>query len=282
MPLRDEIKIRDPFILPLKEEGKYYLYGTTDKHPWSGSPGVGFNTYTSEDLADWDGPFEVFTPPEGFWGKYNFWAPEVHLHKGRYYMFASFKADGVSRGTQILVADSPLGPFVPHSDGPVTPKEWWCLDGTLFVDDAGDPWMVFCYEWTQVNDGQMCAVKLTPELDAEVGEPGLLFTASEARWSVPLPDKDHDCFVTDGPYLYRAKNGELLMLWSTHGKDGYAMGVARSSSGKLFGPWAQEPEPLYPKDGGHGMFFRTFDGQLMVTLHYPNDEPNERPFFLPV
>ena len=52
-------------------------------------------------------------------------------------MFASFKAAGVCRGTQILVADHPKGPFVPHSDGPVTPRDWECLDGTLYVDPGG-------------------------------------------------------------------------------------------------------------------------------------------------
>ena len=28
----------------------------------------------------------MFTPPEGFWGTHNFWAPEVHTHQGKYYL----------------------------------------------------------------------------------------------------------------------------------------------------------------------------------------------------
>lgn len=177
-------------------------------------------------------------------------------------MFASFKADGLCRGTQVLVADSPLGPFRPHSAGPLTPRDWECLDGTLFVDEAGAPWMVFCHEWVQVHDGEMCAMRLAADLSQAIGEPLLLFRASEAPWGVK-PEKIG--YVTDGPFLHRARNGALLMLWASFGAGGYAQGVARSTSGHISGPWVQEPEPLYAQDGGHGMLFRAFDGRLMLT-----------------
>jgi hypothetical protein len=29
----------------------------------------------------------------------------------------------------------------------------------------------------------------------------------------------------------------------------------------------QEKEPLYKNNGGHGMLFRTFDGQLKLSMH---------------
>ncbi|MNP70075.1 hypothetical protein D3C76_1662610 [compost metagenome] len=48
------------------------------------------------------------------------------------------------------------------------------------------------------------------------------------------------------------------------------------------GPWVHQPEPLYRDDGGHGMLFRTFGGQLMLALHAPNRTPEERPLFIPV
>ena len=82
-------------------------------------------------------------------------------------MFVSFKADGVMRGTQILKAESPMGPFLVHSDGPVTPRDWSCLDSTLYVED-GVPYMVFCHEWSQpgVDDGEMCVIPLTDDLKA--------------------------------------------------------------------------------------------------------------------
>lgn len=270
-----DIHIRDPYILPVSMNRRYYLYGTTGANAWQG-PGQGFDVYSSTDLAGWEGPYPAFRPAPDFWGKINFWAPEVHFYRGRYYLFASFKAEDRRRATHILFSDTPLGPFIPLRKEPITPKDWECLDGTLYVEN-GQPWIVFCHEWVQVKDGEMCALALSPDLREPVGEPQRLFCASQAPWVKAHQPGD---YVTDGPFVYRAVNGELLLLWSSFGDQGYAMGIARSTSGTLFGPWRQDPQPLFAKDGGHGMLFRTFNKQLMVTLHTPNQSPDERPVFL--
>ncbi len=276
-----DIHIRDPFVLPVPEDSLYYLFGTTGPECWTGLAS-GFDYYTSADLHDWQGPFPAFRPPAGFWADRNFWAPEVHRYRGRYVLFASFKAEGVRRGTQILAADSPRGPFVPLSEGPATPRDWECLDGTLFVDAGGHPWMVFCHEWVQVGDGEICALRLSDDLASPVGEPRLLFRASEAPWALEINSKGRRGYVTDGPWMHRLANGTLIMLWSSFGAGGYTVGVARSASGDVLGPWQQVPEPLYAGDGGHCMVFRTFDGQLWLAFHRPNESPAERPVFVPL
>jgi beta-xylosidase len=289
MILREDIQIRDPYIVKVESEKKYYLYGTTDKDCWKGK-GVGFNSYSSVDLQNFEGPYEAFRPEADFWADCNFWAPEVHKYKGKYFMFASFKTEGVCRGTQILASEDPKGPFKVHSDGPVTPRDWECLDGTLYVDEEGNPWLIFCHEWVQIVDGEMHAMRLSEDLRCAVGEPVLLFRASEAPWKHHIKrvftingvEEEKTCYVTDGPFMYKAKNGDLLMLWSSIGREGYAMGIARSISGNIIGPWTQEEEPIYGKDGGHGMIFTTFDNELMMTIHTPNKSPNERPVFIKI
>ncbi|HSI84365.1 MAG: glycoside hydrolase family 43 protein [Candidatus Methylacidiphilales bacterium] len=286
-----QIQIRDPYIVPVQsEDGKdqrYYMFGTTGTTFWNSPKDSGFDpteecfdAFSSTDLQNWDGPFRIFTRPPDFWADHNFWAPEVHQYQGRWYMFASFKALDKCRGTQILVSDNILGPYVPHSDGPVTPHEWECLDGTLFIDKAGMPWMVFCHEWVQVQDGKVCAMQLSPDLRQSAGEPVMLFRASEAPWTVVNSGTLNR--VTDGPFLHRTESGALLMLWSSVGARGYAIGYARSVSGDILGPWMQEHEPVMGEDGGHGMLFRTFGGQLMCCLHCPNVLLKERPMFLAV
>lgn len=274
-----DIHLRDPFVLPVEAERQYYLYGTTGAHAWTESA-AGFDYYTSPDLERWQGPFPAFRPPAGFWADRNFWAPEVHVYRGAWYLFASFKAEGVRRGTQILAADGPQGPFVPISDGPVTPREWECLDGTLFVDAHGGPWMVFCHEWVQVGDGEVCALRLSDDLASASEEPRLLFRASEAPWAQPISSKGRHGYVTDGPWLHRLASGALIMLWSSFGAGGYTIGQARSASGDISGPWQQLPEPLYAGDGGHCMVFRAFDGGLWLAFHRPNQSPHERPQFV--
>ena len=276
-----DIHIRDPFVLPVATEKQYYLYGTTGSETWTGLAS-GFDYYTSLDLENWNGPFPAFRPPTDFWSDRNYWAPEVHPYRGRYYLFASFKAEGVCRGTQVLAAAAPQGPFLPISERPVTPRDWECLDGTLFVDADDHPWIVFCHEWVQVGDGEICALRLSDDLKAAQGQPHLLFRASEALWAQEINSKNRRGYVTDGPWLHRLMNGELIMLWSSFSTGGYTIGVARSTSGDVLGPWQQEPEPLYAGDGGHCMVFRSFDGQLLLALHRPNPSPDERPLFIPL
>ncbi|MDR0959172.1 MAG: glycoside hydrolase family 43 protein [Propionibacteriaceae bacterium] len=319
-----DIQIRDPFVLV--DEGVTYVYGSTDKNIWR--TGTGFDVYRSTDgLDEFEGPFPAFRPGPDFFSHLNYWAPEVYRTGDTYTMFATFKPDAGRRGTAVLRATSPLGPFEPTSRAPITPPEWECLDGTLFFEASseggnqeepsgpggeaasgesqeappeagnhegdpdqdgssseGRPWMIFCHEWQQVGDGEICAMPLTDDLTAPVGEPRLLFTASEAPWSVPMPDRAPGSYVTDGPFPWRTADGRLLLLWSSMTGDGhtYALGIATSESGTLAGPWRQAVRPLYESDGGHGMIFRDLTGQLRLALHRPNNTPNERAQFIPL
>lgn len=275
---RTEINIRDPFVLV--HEGKYYLYGTRGATCWG--PADGFDVYVSDDLEDWRGPVECFHNDGSFWADRNYWAPEVHVWKGQCYMFASFKKDGVCRGTAILRAETPLGPFVPHSDGCITPPVWECLDGTFYVSPEGKPYMVFCHEWVQIGDGEICAVPLTEDLRASAGDPFVLFHASEAAWCKTMHHSSGMTgYVTDGPFLWRASDGTLLCLWASFSQGGYTEGVAVSDNGDITGRFTQA-EPLFDDDGGHGMVFRDMNGQLYLTLHSPNQHLEERPVFHPL
>ena len=275
---RSEINIRDPFVLV--HGGKYYLYGTRGETCWG--PATGFDVYVGEDLENWSDPIPCFENDGAFWADRNYWAPEVHQWKGKFYMFASFKHPDVHRGTAILEADSPVGPFHPHSEGCVTPADWECLDGTLYVDKAGKPWIIFCHEWVQVGDGEMCAMPLTDDLKAPAGEPRLLFRASEASWCKLMHHSSgKDGYVTDGPFFWRTADGTLLCLWASFSETGYTEALAASDNGEIDGHF-QQIEPLFMNDGGHGMVFRALDGQLYLTLHSPNSHREERPVFYPL
>ncbi|MGM9624149.1 MAG: glycoside hydrolase family 43 protein [Eubacteriales bacterium] len=273
----NDIVIRDPFILPVPEEKAYYLYGTVGKTEIDGRSVWHFAAFRTTDLVHFEEPAVVFHEQAGFWADRDYWAPEVHRYRGRYYMFASFKAEGVCRGTQILVSDKPDGMFVPLTAEPVTPRDRECLDGTLWVEN-GKPYIIFCHEWVQIHDGTVCVMPLTDDLTAAAGEPVTLFSASCAAWA-PRGKKD---YVTDGPFVFRMKDGTLAMLWSSFlDGTGYAQVLALSQSGSVMGPWLQKETPVFTSDGGHGMLFDTFEGQRMLTLHAPNHHP-EHPCFFPV
>lgn len=270
---RTDIQIRDPFILV--EGDSYYLFGTTDSDPWQ--EGHSFLCWRSRDLEWYEGPFTAFEPGEAFAGTINFWAPEVHKVGERFYMFASFLRPGKQRGTMILGADAPTGPYVPVSGKNYTPSDWSCLDGTFFREN-GKNYSFFIHEWTQIVDGTVELTELKEDLSGPVGEPVTLFHGSDAPWAKGFAGGG---FVTDGPFVWKLSTGCLAMLWSGFGTEGYTLGVAYSDGG-VRGPWVQDPEPLFRTDGGHGMIFRTPEGKLMLSLHSPNTTPLERPHFFPI
>ena len=263
-----DIHIRDPFILPF--DGKYYLYGTRGETSWKIA--CGLDVYVSTDLENWSEAKECFSVPDGFWADREIWAPEVHYYNGKFNMFVSLRSDSRLRGTQILQSDSPEGPFVPTSNDAITPRDWQCLDGTLYIDKNGDPYIVFCHEWVQVKDGEMCAMKLSADLSSPAGEPFVLFKASEPFWA----DKSRKDFITDGPFMYRTQGGKLLMIWSSINEKGYVQAVSSSDNGEIDGNWRHE-ELLFDENGGHGMIFEDYSGSLHLILHSPNNHPLERP-----
>jgi hypothetical protein len=269
-----DLRIRDPFVFTDNANGRYLMVASMRNR----QPGArGWECYASKDLQDWQPPVTVFTPPTGFWADRDFWAPEIHAFRDKFYLFGTLSAERANRGTQVFVADSPLGPFQPHTRQAATPHDWMALDGTLLVEQ-GEPWMVFCHEWLQIGDGTMNAVRLSGDLSQPVGEPVLLFPASSAPWCRPIkPGK----YVTDGPCFYRLQSGPLLMLWSSFGEHGYTVGVARSLQGTISGPWIQDAQPLH-EGGGHCMIFRSLAGRPMLVLHAPNDSPQERARFFEV
>ena len=271
--LTADINIRDPFILV--HDGKYYMYGTCLTE-------VGYGCVVSEDLEHWTDSIPVFTPEADFESDRCYWAPECHFYKDNFYLFATYhsKVTGF-RGVAVFRSSSPLGPFELISDGHITPHNRDCIDGTLYVDEDGNPWMIYVNEWTSNPDeiGTMATVRLSADLTHFEGEPRELFRANDHHWT--------DAGVTDGPFMYNTKKGSLVMIWSNFAKSGgYAVGQCRSLNGKVNGDYVHSPEPIYMQDsnheldGGHGMLFTSLDGQLKMAIHSPNTGGKERALFV--
>lgn len=265
---RENVHIRDPYVLAY--EGKYYMYGTCL------SVGEGYGCVVSEDLENWSEKIQVFSPSGDFDGYADYWAPECHYYEGSFYLFATYRSRlSEKRGTAVFKSDSPTGPFELISDGHVTPKNTDCIDGTLYVDDDGQPWMVFVNEWTSSPDGfgEMSVAKLSDDLTHFVSEPERLFRSNKHVWT--------NGGITDGPFVYKTEKGRLIMLWSNGARSGgYSVGMAVSDNGRPDGDWLQFPKAVYKRtkdqaEGGHAMLFKTFDGQLMMAIHSPNGSTSE-------
>lgn len=268
MKIKD-INIRDPFILPFKN--KYYMYGTR--------VGIqtGFDVYESTDLINWSNPKSTFEITDDFWATIDAWAPEVHYYNGKFYMFASFKSPNAYRGTQILVCDTPNGQFVPLTAKPITPDDRECLDGTFYIDKNGNPHIVFCHEWVQIENGTVCEMELSHDLTHAVTEPRVLWSAKDYKDVKMVFNDAAKGYVTDGPFLYRSKSGILFAIWSSFNEKGYTALVSQSDNGDIDGCWSVCDTPLSAIDGGHGMIFEGFDGKEYFVMHKPNESTLERP-----
>lgn len=286
-PLRlTDVPLRDPFVVPDAASRLYHLY-VANNASLSGARGVGTMVLRSRNLRDWSRPQAVFQVSPDLWGVHGGWAPEVHRWRGRWYLLTTLhdpakplpvpkagkygipvQIPQFQRGTVIAVADSLLGPFtVLDPTRPVPPETFMTLDGTLFKDEKGDPWMVYAHEWIQKLDGTVEAVRLKRDLSGAAGSPIHLFKGSDASWiseRMAVPSVNQlPPYATDGPQLHRLPGGALGMLWSTYGKTTtssngtvtgpYVQTFAVSPSGRLKGPWVQG-RPLL-EGGGHGMVF---------------------------
>lgn len=298
-----DIGVHDPFIMPDPVSGIYYLY-------------QGRTARMSIDLVNWCAPQTVFTVPEGTWAnpRQAPWAPEAWYFNGKYYWFGTLhnrntvlaeastqgQACGdcgqiwqtqTARGTIVAKSDSPMGPFeMVNTESPVAPADFMTLDGTLFVDRDGTPWMVYAHEWIQKIDGTIEAIRLEQDEAGDLtgrgtGDPIYLFKGSDAPWygqearadNVQLPP-----YVTDAPSFFRTASGELLMYWTSYRKHNneYVVTRARSESGELTGPWTQE-DVVITENKGHSMLFWTFadkgeKSQLIMALHNNMNRQNIR------
>lgn len=274
-----EMPLHDPFVVPDTQTQTYWLF-TRNEPRLTGDQRLGTMAYSSSDLEHWESPKIVFALPKGTWANDGAWAPEVHRWDGRWYLFATYYNENavissvggrktVRRSTLLAVSDRLDGPYQLVRNGkPLVDKARMTLDGTLYIDPAGEPWLVYAHEWVQVGDGTIEAMPLDDDLRS-AGEPVVLFSASEANWvqGEMGPDGKRN-LVTDGPQLHRTASGALLMLWSSYDDEGYVQSIARSASGSIEGPWEQL-EPLVRGDSGHGMVFRDFDNRLVLVLHHP-------------
>ena len=146
----------------------------------------------------WEGPYNIIDL-SGTWCEKAGFAAAAEIHKvGDYYYYAGTWSDHgdlieqVPRRynvphnqTYLLRSENVEGPYVPFSVTPgydYQPREWDCIDGTLYEED-GRIYMVFVHEWTQIIDGTMDYIELSSDLTHTISDhPVTLFRASEAPY----------------------------------------------------------------------------------------------------
>ena len=280
-----EIRIRDPFVLV--HNASYYLYGTI------GEPKAReLYVHKSQDLENWEEPSVIYTLSDDSWAEGQLWAPEVHEYRGKFYLFLSIKGKDGLRGTEISVADTPEGPFVPLTDKPATPAGQSCIDGSLYVEN-GRPYMVYSHDWPDCYHtdegayvGEIWAVELSEDLSSTIGDPFMLFSSKDAPLSGNNPTfcryegKDIVRYGSDGPFVTKLSDGRPFLLWSPIPGGNYV--VLGAVADHIRAPWRHIEPEIFAENGGHPMVFTDLNGQKQVAIHWPEVYFHENPKFLPL
>jgi beta-xylosidase len=263
----------DPFVLEV--EGVYYAYGT------SGNPtreGRAFTVLRSADLVHWTPlgeALERLDDPQA----QDYWAPEVALHEGTFYMY--YSAGVEDKGHQLRVAAStrPEGPF--HDTGNVlTGDDPFTIDAHPFCDDDGQWYLYYARDFL---DGERVGTALVVDrlLDMTrlAGRRQTVLRAT-ADWQVfrynrEMYGRTYDWHTLEGPFV-RKYQGRYYLFYSGGAWEepnyGVSYAVAESPLGPFFEPEEVGPTILRSVPGkvigpGHNSIVRGPDGEDWLVYH---------------
>lgn len=255
---KKDILFADPCII--KQNGVYYLYGTSDD-----GPDNGIQVYKSTDLAKWEGPAGVrsggYALSKGeSYGSAGFWAPHVIEYNGKFYMYYT-----ANERIAVAVSNSPVGPFTQTVTQALHPsiKE---IDPHVFKDTDGKFYIYFV---RLDNGNKIFVAELNSDLlsvkDATITEcinysQGWENT-SGATW-----------VVTEAPAVVKRNNLYYLFYSGNDFRSpDYSTGYATSTS--PMGPWIKyAANPVLTKTNdvkgtGSAEFITNNAGELLMFYH---------------
>ncbi|WP_223712139.1 glycoside hydrolase family 43 protein [Niabella beijingensis] len=244
--------VADPTIFYYK--GIYYLYGTNGHNA-----DKGFTAYTSADLMSWKNAGQVLSPGQAF-GDRGFWAPQVFMYKGRFYM-----AYTANEHIAIAVADNPLGPFRQKELKPLQAPVRM-IDPFVFFDKG----KIYLYHVRLQEGNRIFVAEMDETLSSIKEETAQECLHAAASWENTASAK---WGVTEGPTVFKIKN-RYYMLYAANDfrNPDYAIGVATSAAPT--GPWKKEAgNPLISRSltgfngTGHGDLFKDKKGNWQYVLH---------------
>ncbi len=231
----------DPFVFK-DTDGTYYMYTTN-------AGGNGYIAYTSRDLVNWSSIDYVLCKDDvsaaGYDSLYNFWAPEVFLYNGTYYMVAT-----TAEHLLIATGPSPAGPFTTSSDASFVFEDK-SIDGHFFRDDDGKVYFFYVkvgkdtvYPYTSGNVIYGC------EFDMETLKP---VEGTNTRLIAPqyYTWEKESGYVAEGPEVFK-RNGKYYLIYTCNGYTykGYAVGAATSSS--PLGTYTKQSSPVLKGGDSYG------------------------------
>ncbi len=262
----------DPFVLRVGD--RYVAYGTG-----SAVDGRFFEVLVSDDLATWRRVGGALQPVADELGT-DYWAPEVVVDQGRYWMYYSVGFGDQGHHLRVAVADEPEGPFTDQGVN-LTPHERFAIDPHPFRDPQTGQW--YLYYARDVLDaarvGTHLAVDEMATMSSLRAEPHVV-VAPSADWQIyqrdrPMYGAVYDWHTIEGPAVV-FRQGRYYCLYSAGSwlNESYAVGWAVATS--PLGPWTEPTGdrgrllttvPGRVRGPGHNSIVTTPGGTDMVVYH---------------
>ena len=287
------MNLPDPFVI--EEDGVYYIYGTTDR-----TAARTVDCYSTTDFNHFTHHPDVFKRDNTNWSgtTTGIFAPEVMKFGDLFYMYYSADhKDSGRRYIDVVVSESPTGPFVGYEGTDANGKELnshddpifrhndsiglSVLDQTLFVDDDGKMYMYYSVYDTNISQyivGFEMKDPVTPDWDTykvlvRPGEP----TAANTSYRTYFWEIYTSFEVAEGPQMIKSPNGKYYLTYSVNHYPNkyYTVCYAESDSplGDYTKPYTKDQSwtnLLFGYAGGMqgSSVYKKWDGFMSGTAHH--------------
>lgn len=262
----------DPVIA--RDGERYYLFIT----------GPGIPIACSDNLITWESCGRVFAENPAWItipGVKDLWAPDIHHHNGRYYLYYSASTFGSNHSAIGLASNATLDPNSPEynwvDEGMVIESQrsddYNAIDPNLAFDEDGAPWLAFGSFWTGIKLVQLDPATLKPAAGAEIH--------SIAQRPEP-PDAIEGAFILrrDGwYYLFVSHDFCCRGILSSYnvkvGRSRAITGPYQDREGRLLTEGGGKPHGRW-KGTGHNSVF-TDGGKHYIVYHFYDAENAGKP-----
>lgn len=271
----------DPFVLRVGDT--YYAYGTgTELDRDRRDRPAAFSVLRSTTLTHWEHIGGVLPTRPGEEAR-AYWAPEVAMRDGRFYLYYSSAPPGRDElhRLHVAVADRPEGPF--EDKGLVLPDhDEFTIDADPFCDPRTGRWyLFFARDFFEERTGTGLAVAPLADDMMAVAAPPRPMLRANADWQIyerdrPLYGRRWEAWHTvEGPcVVYR--EGRYYCFYSGGNWQTRDYGVSYAVADNPLGPWQHAPEagpvvlrerPPHALGPGHNSYCVAPDGTGVLVYH---------------
>ena len=284
--------LADPFCWLY--DGVYYAVGTgAEECGINGLSGRVVPMVKSTDLQHWQSVGRVLVPPQEELGGC-FWAPEVAVHEGRFFMYYHPNGNGRGHHVRLAIADHPEGPYI-DTGRPLTDlqRNPFAIDAHPFRDDDGQWYLFYATDFPDFDAhtfrGTALVVDRLIGMTELAGEPRVVmrahwpwqrFQAQRTALGVTA-----DWYTLEGPTVIK-RHGRYVCFYSGGCFENDSYGVDYLFADHPFGPWrevggARGPQLLRSVPGqvigpGHHSMVTTPAGIDHVVYHAWNPAMTDR------